>query len=124
MVFKIRRGMHSEKGPGWAVTDWGGHPLPGRWPTKERAMEQGLLGVYLLSGVDVVEIKRNTWRRVPVGTNRSWQIFGNNDRHSVLFGTVEQVTTNWYTAHAVSGARQSFEKQHTACQWLADQTGS
>jgi hypothetical protein len=48
--------MVSELGPGFAITDAHGDPLPGRWPTYEEAREQGYLGVYMLSGVDIVEL--------------------------------------------------------------------
>jgi hypothetical protein len=48
--------MVAADGPGWAVTDYEGNPLFGRWPSKQEAHEQGLCGVYLLSGVDVVEV--------------------------------------------------------------------
>ena len=57
MTFRLRRGMVAETGPGWAVTGADGEPLPGRWPDEATAREQGFLGVYLMSGVDVVEIK-------------------------------------------------------------------
>jgi hypothetical protein len=56
MTFQLRRGMISEEGAGWAVTDWQGFPLPGRWADEATAREQGLLGVYLLSGHDVKEV--------------------------------------------------------------------
>jgi hypothetical protein len=51
---KLRRGMIAEDGPGWAVTGYDGEPLPGRWPTKEAAEVNGYLGVYLMSGVDLM----------------------------------------------------------------------
>lgn len=51
-----QRGVVALDGPGWAVTD--GHDvLPGRWKTSKEALKEGYLGVYLLSGVDVVEVK-------------------------------------------------------------------
>jgi hypothetical protein len=53
---KLRRGMVAADGPGWAVTGYDGEPLPGRWPDEATARREGLLGVYLLSGADVVEI--------------------------------------------------------------------
>ena len=56
MTFRLRRGMVAEIGPGWAVTDWDGNPLPGRWADEDTAREQGFLGVYLLSGYGLVEI--------------------------------------------------------------------
>lgn len=56
MGMRLRRGMVSEDGTGWAITDYDGKPLPGRWVTKEMATQNGLLGVYLLSGVDVVYV--------------------------------------------------------------------
>jgi len=56
MTFQLRRGMVAEDGPGWAVLDWQRNPLPGRWADEATAREQGFLGVYLLSGYDVVEI--------------------------------------------------------------------
>lgn len=49
----LRRGMIAADGPGWAVTDWEGDPLPGRWATEKEADEHGLYGVYLLSGYSV-----------------------------------------------------------------------
>lgn len=55
-MFKLRRGMVAETGPGWAVADSNGDPLPGRWADEATARKQGLLGVYLLSGIDVLEI--------------------------------------------------------------------
>lgn len=57
---RLRRKMIAEDGPGWAVTDYDGNPLPGRWATKSDAWENGLVGVYLLSGADVIEIKAET----------------------------------------------------------------
>jgi hypothetical protein len=56
MAFQLRRGMIRQLGPGFAVTDHAGNPLPGRWTTYEEAYEQGYLGVYLLSGVHVAEL--------------------------------------------------------------------
>ena len=56
MAFRLRRGMVSELGPGFAVTDYAGNPLPGRWPTYEGAYKEGFLGVYLFSGVHVAEL--------------------------------------------------------------------
>lgn len=50
--------MVSVEGPGWAVTDHEGEPLPGRWKTEAEARTHGLLGVYLLSGVDVKRVKQ------------------------------------------------------------------
>lgn len=55
-MFHLRRGMIAAEGAGWAVTAPDGTPKPGRWSTKDKAVEQGLLGVYLLSGVDVVYV--------------------------------------------------------------------
>lgn len=55
MSFRLRRGMVRETGPGFAVDDGNGNTLPGRWATYDDAYEQGFLGVYLLSGVHVVE---------------------------------------------------------------------
>lgn len=55
-MFRLRRGMISEDGPGWAVTGNDGEPLPGRWADEDTAREQGLLGVYLLSGIDTVHV--------------------------------------------------------------------
>lgn len=56
MSMRLRRGMISETGPGWAVTSDGGIVLPGRWPDRESCWQQGFLGVYLMSGLDVVEV--------------------------------------------------------------------
>lgn len=53
---RLRYGMISLHGPGWAVTDDLGDPLPGRWATEAEADERGLFGAYLLSGRDVVEV--------------------------------------------------------------------
>lgn len=53
---RLRRKTIAADGPGWAVTDYEGNPLPGRWATQADAHTEGLLGVYLLSGVDVVEV--------------------------------------------------------------------
>lgn len=57
MGIRLRRGMVAENGPGWAVTGSEGQALPGRWADEETATREGLLGVYLLSGVDVREEK-------------------------------------------------------------------
>lgn len=57
MAFHLKRGMVSEAGTGWAVTDPDGKPKPGRWATEEEARENGLCGVYLLSGDDVVFVE-------------------------------------------------------------------
>jgi hypothetical protein len=57
MGFELRRGMISETGPGWAVTDVYGNPRPGRWATRDEAHEQGYLGVYLVSGYSVVYVE-------------------------------------------------------------------
>jgi len=74
MSFQLRRGMIAEDGPGWAVTDWQGFPLPGRWADEATAREQGLLGVYLLSGYDVAKVQE---RPVPDGrggwTYKGWR---------------------------------------------------
>lgn len=56
MGMKLRRGMVRELGHGFAVADSNGSPLPGRWPTFDLAYNEGYLGVYLLSGVSVVEL--------------------------------------------------------------------
>lgn len=56
MTFRLRRGMISEDGPGWAVTTVNSVPLPGRWADAATAHKEGLLGVYLLSGIDVVYV--------------------------------------------------------------------
>lgn len=53
---RLRRGMIAADGNGWAVEDYDGEPLFGRWATEEEAREQGLLGVYLLSGSEVVHV--------------------------------------------------------------------
>lgn len=53
---KLRRGMIAEGGPGWTVVGNDGEPLPGRWADEDAAREQGLLGVYLLSGIDVLYV--------------------------------------------------------------------
>lgn len=56
MSFQLQRGMISALGPGFAIIGSGGNPMPGRWPTYEEAYEQGYLGVYSLSGVNIVEL--------------------------------------------------------------------
>lgn len=56
MQTTLRRGMTTEAGPGWAVTDEDGTVKPGRWATEGEARDNGLAGIYLLSGVDVVEV--------------------------------------------------------------------
>lgn len=56
MGMKLRRGMVRELGPGFAVTNANGNPMPGRWPTYQLAYDEGFLGVYLLSGVSIVEL--------------------------------------------------------------------
>lgn len=55
-MMRLRRGMVSEGGPGWAVTGYDGLPLTGRWATSDEAREEGLCGVYLLSGCDVIYV--------------------------------------------------------------------
>lgn len=72
MTFKLRRGMVRETGPGWAVIGHDGEPLPGRWADEATAREQGFLGVYLLSGIDVVEIPE----RPTDNGNGSWSYKG------------------------------------------------
>jgi hypothetical protein len=57
MTLKLRRKMIAQTGPGWAVTDYEGAPLFGRWATEEDAREEGLCGVYLLSGCDIVKVE-------------------------------------------------------------------
>jgi hypothetical protein len=52
----LRRGMIAADGPGWAVTGYDGKPLYGRWATEGEAVANGYAGVYLLSGIDVVEV--------------------------------------------------------------------
>lgn len=47
----------TQGGP-WAVLDYDGNPLPGRWPTEDLAVEEGLCGRYLLSGHDVAKAGR------------------------------------------------------------------
>lgn len=56
-MITLRRKMIAEDGPGWAVTDYDGNPLPGRWASEEDAREHGLLGVYLLSGLDLLKVE-------------------------------------------------------------------
>lgn len=56
-MMRLRRGMISETGPGWAVTGDEGKVLPGRWADENKARREGLLGVYLLSGIDVKKVK-------------------------------------------------------------------
>ena len=55
--------MVAADGAGWAVTGGNDELLPGRWADEATAREQGLLGVYLLSGVDVVNVCKNHNRR-------------------------------------------------------------
>lgn len=52
---RLTRKRISTLGPGYAVTDADGVILPGRWANAEDAFEEGLLGVYLLSGMDVIK---------------------------------------------------------------------
>lgn len=40
----------------WAVLDYDGRPLPGRWDSEQEAVELGLAGRYLLSGYEVAAI--------------------------------------------------------------------
>ena len=47
-------------GEAWVVLDYDGKPLPGEWPTEERAVDEGLCSRYLLSGFEVA-------RSLPVG---------------------------------------------------------
>ena len=42
----------------WAVVDYDGKPLPGRWATEELAAEFGYAGKYLLTGYGVEEVGR------------------------------------------------------------------
>ena len=56
MSTKLERGMISEAGRGWAVTDYDGNPKRGRWETEEEAIDNGLAGLYLLSGCEVVRV--------------------------------------------------------------------
>lgn len=85
MTFRLRRGMVAEDGPGWAVIGADGEPLPGRWADRETAHEQGLLGVYLLSGVDLIEItakpvydpRSQSWKY------KGWTFFGELGRYHI-----------------------------------------
>lgn len=37
----------------WHVVDYDGRQLPGTWPTEAEAVDEGLCGRYLLSGMEV-----------------------------------------------------------------------
>jgi hypothetical protein len=37
----------------WHVVDYDGRPLPGDWPSEAEAVDEGLCGRYLLSGMEV-----------------------------------------------------------------------
>jgi hypothetical protein len=81
---KLRRGMISEDGPGWAVTGYDGEPLPGRWPTKEAAEVNGYLGVYLMSGVDLMCIPEQ-----PVETSRGGWTYKGWSFHKAVAWPIE-----------------------------------
>ncbi len=50
----------------WVVLDWDDKPLPGSWPSREAATEQGLCGKYLLSGYRVTLRQRLSPRQEAV----------------------------------------------------------
>lgn len=52
---RLGRKRISQIGPGYAITDGDGVILQGRWQTAKDAYEEGLLGVWLLSGLDLVK---------------------------------------------------------------------
>jgi hypothetical protein len=53
----VKDKRHNTTGP-WAVTDYDGKVLPGRWETEGDARDYGLCGRYLLSGLDVVDTRK------------------------------------------------------------------
>lgn len=115
---RLRRKMIAASGPGWAVVDADGKVLPGRWGSKEDAQNEGNLGVYLISGIGVVETPLK-WKRSKVeGT--MWQITGYGELRHEVFGTVEKVYGGWFavTAH---GEERSCTKLSEGAQWIAEQ---
>jgi hypothetical protein len=117
-MFRLRRKMIAEEGPGWAVTGYEDRILPGRWATEADATNEGLLGVYLMSGVDVVEIKR-AWRRTKLADGW-WQVYGTGNLRHDVFGTVEKVYGGCF-AHANPEGTRNFGTLAEGCQWVADQ---
>jgi hypothetical protein len=115
MKRQIGRKMIAEDGPGWAVTGYEDRILPGRWETEADATHEGLLGVYLLSGVEV----KQPWRRTQLVAGW-WQVYGTHDLRHDVFGTVAKVNAGWL-AVTYTRAERRFGTLAEGCQWVADQ---
>lgn len=111
--------MISADGPGWAVTNYEGKPLPGRWATREDAQTEGNLGVYLFSGIDVIEMPDRQFRKAKLD-NGWWQIYGVGDLRWTIFGTVEKSGGCWFAVTAEQKTERSCDQLKEGAQWVAN----